>query len=122
MVDKDYALAWQFVDDDGRPRQLRFRLNFAPADDPRIFDGTGQLVATIADATRPDNFDEIPISRPNVNEADVDAALEGWEDWALLAAENNGIDRWISLPAIRKRITDAGLGIEPRPPRCRTGG
>ena len=112
MVDKDYALAWQFVDEDGRPRQLRFRLNFALDGDPRTFDGTGQLVATIADASRRDNFDEIPISRPDVEEAAVDAALEGWEDWALLASENNGLDRWISLPAIRKRINDAGLGVD----------
>src|SRR5689334_17010314 len=104
MVDKDYALAWQFIDDAGKPRQLRFSMNFAPAGDPRIFDGTGQLVAAIADADRLDNFNEIPISRPNVNEDDVDAALDGWEDWALLHKENNGLDRWISLSAIQSRI------------------
>lgn len=115
MVDKDYALAWTFVDDDGRPRQLRFRMNFAPAGDPRTFDGTGQLVATIADGHRADNHDEIAISRPDVEEAAVDAAIEGWEDWALLHAENHGLDRWISLPAIRKRINDAGLGLDQPP-------
>jgi hypothetical protein len=81
MVDKDYALAWQFVDSEGKPRQMRFRMNFAPAGDPRIFDGTGQLVATIADANRPDNLHEIPLSRPHVNEDDVDTAIDGWEDW-----------------------------------------
>ena len=111
MVDKDYALAWQFIDDAGRPRQLRFRMNFAPAGDPRTFDGTGQLVATIADADRPDNFHEMPISRANVNEDDVEAALDGWEDWALLHEANNGLDRWISLAAIQDRINAAGLGI-----------
>ncbi|WP_179476250.1 hypothetical protein [Mycolicibacterium vinylchloridicum] len=116
MVDKDYALAWQFVDSSGKPRQLRFRMNFAPPDDPRTFDGTGQLVAAIADADRPDNFHEIPISRPNVNEDDVDAAIEGWEHWALLYTENNGIDRWISLDAIQARINAAGLGIDTDPP------
>ncbi|OPX08357.1 hypothetical protein [Mycobacterium sp. AT1] len=116
MVDKDFALAWQFVGHDGRPRQLRFRMNFAPAGDPRIFDGTGQLVATIADADRPDNFDEIAISRPDVPEAAVDAALEGWEDWALLHEADNGIDRWISLPAIQHRINAAGLGVNTDPP------
>lgn len=115
MVDKDYALAWTFVDEAGKPRQLRFRMNFAPAGDPRTFDGTGQLVATIADGHRAANHDEIAISRPDVEEAAVDAAIEGWEDWALLHAENHGIDRWISLPAIGKRINDAGLGLDQSP-------
>ena len=110
MVDKDYALAWQFIDDRGTPRQLRFRMNVAPAADPRTFDGTGQLVATVADAARADNNDELPISRPNVNETDVDLAIDGWEDWALLYEANNGLDRWISLPAIQARINAAGLG------------
>ena len=116
MVDKDYASAWQFVDAGGRPRQLRWRMNFAPAHDPRTFDGTGQLVAAIADAGRPDNFHEIPISRPNVNENDIDAAIDGWEDWALLHEENNGWDCWISLTAIQARINAAGLGISTDPP------
>lgn len=116
MVDKDYALAWQFIGDSGRPRQLRFRMNFAPAGDPRIFDGTGQLIAVIADADRPDNGDEIAITRPRVNEVDVDAALDGWEDWALLHEERNGLDRWISLAAIQHRINAAGLGINTDPP------
>ena len=116
MVDKDFALAWQFVSEDGRPRQLRFRMNFAPAGDPRTFDGTGQLVATIADADRSDNFDEIPITRPNVNEEAVDAVLDGWEDWALLYEADNGLDRWISLTAIQDRINAAGLGIDTDPP------
>jgi hypothetical protein len=109
MVEKDFALAWTFVDDDGRPKQLRFRCNFAPPGDPRTFDGTGQLIAVIADAARRDNFEETPISRPGVLESDVDAALDGWEDWALLYTESHGIDRWISLTEIRRRIHDAGL-------------
>ena len=116
MVDKDYAAASIFIDADGRPRHLRFRMNFAPKGDPRTFDGTGQLVAAIADADRPDNFHEIPISRPNVNGDDVDAAIEGWEDWALLHSENNGIDCWISLDAIQARINAAGLGLDTDPP------
>ncbi|MGY4646250.1 hypothetical protein [Mycobacterium sp. URHB0021] len=111
MVDKDNALSWTFVDDDGRPRQLRCRMNFAPAGDPRRFDGH-----------RPDNLDEIAISRPDVEEAAIDTALEGWEDWALLHAENHGIDRWISLPAIRKQINDAGLGIDHPPNPHHTSG
>ena len=119
MAEKDYAMAWDFIDNDGKPRQLRFRRNFAPAGDPRVFDGTGQLIAEIADAERTDNYNEIPISRPNVNEADVDAALHGWEEWALLT-ENDGINRWISLNAIQHRIDAASLGTpsaDPPPPR-----
>ncbi len=117
MVDKDYASAWQFIDTEGRPRQLRFRMNFAPAGDPpRTFDGTGQLVAAIADDSRPDNFHEIPISRADVDEDAVDAALDGWEDWALLYHENDYSDCWISLDAIQARINAAGLGIDTDPP------
>ena len=55
MADIDYGLAYDFVDTDGRPRQLRFRRNYAPAGTADTFDGTGQLVAVIADAARPDN-------------------------------------------------------------------
>jgi hypothetical protein len=91
-------------------------MNFAPAGDPRTFDGTGQLVATIADADRTDNFDEIPISRPNVNEDDIDAALDGWEDWALLQEDRYGLDRWMSLSVIQRRIDAAGLGVNTDPP------
>ncbi|KPN48694.1 hypothetical protein [Mycobacterium intracellulare] len=110
MADIDYALAWDFIDPaDGKPRQLRFRRNFAPRNDPRTFDGTGQLVAVVADAHRADNGDEIAISRPDVLFDAVEAALEGWEDWATLFEENNGIDRYINLAAIRDRIRAAGL-------------
>ncbi|MBZ4522190.1 hypothetical protein, partial [Mycobacterium avium] len=82
MTEIDYAV-WDFIDPaDGKPRQLRFRRNFAPRNDPRIFDGTGQLVAVVADAHRPDNGDEIAVSRPGVLFDDVEAAIAGWETWA----------------------------------------
>ena len=56
MSDIDFGLGLDFVDPaDGVPRQLRFERNWAPPGDPRVFDGTGQLVAVIADGTRPDN-------------------------------------------------------------------
>ena len=43
MSEIDYALAWDFIDSaDGKPRQLRFRRNFAPA-------------TTRASSTGPDN-------------------------------------------------------------------
>jgi hypothetical protein len=110
MSEIDYALAWDFIGDaDGKPRQLRFRQNYAPPDDPRIFDGTGQLIAVIADRHRTDNGDEIAISQPNVSLAAVEAAIEGWQDWATLYIADNGIDRAISLAAIRRRIEAAGL-------------
>jgi len=36
MTEIDYALTWDFIDPaDGKPRQLRFRRNFAPHNDPR---------------------------------------------------------------------------------------
>ena len=44
----DYGDAWDFVDDDGKPYKLRFRRNRAPRNDPRLFDGTGQLIADAA--------------------------------------------------------------------------
>lgn len=110
MTEIDYALAWDFIDPaDGKPRQLRFGRNFAPRNDPRIFDGTGQLVAVVADAHRPDNGDEIAITRPCVLFDDVEAAPEGWQDWATLYVDANGIDRTINLAAIRDRIRAAGL-------------
>jgi hypothetical protein len=112
MSEIDYALAWDFIDADGKPRQLRFRQNYAPAGDPRIFDGTGQLVAVIADGHRPDNGDEIAISEPNVALGAVTAALQGWEEWAALHVADNGFDRAISLPAIQRRIQSAGLGLK----------
>jgi hypothetical protein len=110
MTEIDYALAWDFIGDaDGKPRQLRFRQTYAPPGEPRIFDGTGQLIAVIADLRRADNGDEIAISQPNVRQADVDAAIQGWQDWATLYIADNGIDRAISLAAIRRRIEAAGL-------------
>ncbi|GAB4659276.1 hypothetical protein MOKP64_15760 [Mycobacterium avium subsp. hominissuis] len=84
-------------------RQLRFRRNFAPRNDPRIFDGTRQLVAVLADGHRSDNGDEIAISRPGALSDEVEPALAGWEDWATLRIADNGIDRRINLARIRDR-------------------
>ena len=110
MTEIDYALAWDFVDPaDGKPRQLRFRRNLAPRNDPRVFDGTGQLVAVVADRHRSDNGDQIAISRPDVLFDDVESALVGWQDWATLYIADNGIDRIINLALIRDRIADKGL-------------
>jgi len=103
-MDIDYGLALDFIDDaDGRPLQLRFRRNWAPADSPEISDGTGQLIAMVADARRADNGDIVAISRPNVARADVEKALDGWETWAELTSET------VNLAAIRRRIHAAGL-------------
>jgi hypothetical protein len=103
----DYGDAWDFVDDDGRPFKLRFRRNAAPRHDARIFDGTGQLIAVVADSERPDNQYEVGISRPNVSQAEVENAIDGWEEWATV------IDavtyRLLSLARIRGRIHAAGL-------------
>lgn len=103
-MDIDYGLALDFIDDhDGRPLQLRFRRNWAPAGAADTFDGTGQLIAVVADAGRADNGDIVTISRPGVAHADVDAALDGWEDWAALTADT------VNLAQIRRRIHAAGL-------------
>jgi hypothetical protein len=91
----DYALASQFVDTDGRPRQLRFI-----SETPEL---QGQLVATIADVNRADNHDTVAITRPHVAFDEIERALDDWQNWATIA---RGI---VSLAAIRKRIHDAGL-------------
>jgi len=103
-MDIDYGLALDFIDDrDGRPLQLRFRRNWAPADSPETFDGTGQLIAQVVDASRADNGDIVAISRPGVARAEVEKALDGWETWAELTAET------VNLAQIRRRIRAAGL-------------
>jgi hypothetical protein len=87
-MDIDYGYACDFIDDrDGRPLQLRFRRNWAPPDSPEIFDGTGQLIAVVHSAHRPDNGDIVPISRPNVPHDDVENALDGWHTWAMLTED-----------------------------------
>ena len=73
----DFGEAWDFLDDAGRPRHLRFRRNLAPPGDPGVFAETGQLVAVIGDAGRPDNYDEIAISRPDVSYNAIETALHG---------------------------------------------
>jgi hypothetical protein len=108
IMDIDVGDAWDFVDDDGKPHKLRFRRNWAPQNDPRIFDGTGQLIAVVPDANRLDNHAEIAISRPNVQQADVERVLDGWEQWATPI--DTGPYRLINLARIRRHIHAAGLG------------
>jgi hypothetical protein len=109
MPEIDFAMSWDFIDINGKPRQLRFRRNYAAQDDPRIFDGTGQLIAVIVDGERDDNGDEIAISAPNTRLGAVDAALKGWQDWATLYIADDRIDRVMSLCEIQRRIQHAGL-------------
>lgn len=104
MPDSDFGAALDFIDTaEGIPRQLRFQRNWAPPDDPRIFDGAGQLVAVIAATGRPDNGHTLPITRPDVDLDHVERVLEGWQDWAKLSTYT------IDLAAIRRRIQAAGL-------------
>lgn len=104
MADIDFGLALDFVDpSDGIPRQLRFARNLAPPGDPRVFDGTGQLVAVVADRTRPDDGHTLAISRPGVHIDDVQKVLDGWKSWAQIN------DEVINLAQIRRRIVAAGL-------------
>lgn len=111
-VEIDFGEAWDFLDDAGRPRHLRFRRNLAPPGDPRVFADTGQLVAVIADVGRPDNADEMAISRPDVSYSAVEAALQGWEEWAMVL--DAGTYCWISLAQIQRRVNDAGLAPNAR--------
>ncbi|KAA0093583.1 hypothetical protein CIW49_26335 [Mycolicibacterium sp. P1-18] len=95
-MDIDYALRWHFVDaTDGRPRQLRFRCTTENT--------TGQLLAVIADPHRDDSDDVLALTRPDVAQAAVDAALDGWHTWARLT------DDTLNLTEIRRRIHAAGL-------------
>jgi hypothetical protein len=104
MADIDYGLAWNFIDDrDGRPLQLRFRRNYAPPQSPDTFDGTGQLIGVIVDPDRTDNQDIIALSRPGILHAAVEAALDGWQDWAMLT------DDTVNLAEIRRRLAAADL-------------
>ncbi|MGE2817937.1 hypothetical protein ACQI5H_22750 [Mycobacterium heidelbergense] len=111
-VEIDFGEAWDFLDDAGRPRHLRFRRNWAPPGDARVFAETGQLVAVIGDVGRSDNFDELAISGPNVSYAAIQAALDGWQEWAMVL--DAGDYCWISLAQIQRRVNQAGLG--PHPP------
>jgi hypothetical protein len=104
MPDIDFGLAYEFVDPAERvPRELRFQRNYAPAGDPRTFDGTGQLVAVVADGHRPDNGHTVAISRSGIHIDDVQQVLDGWENWARISSEV------INLAEIQRRITAAGL-------------
>jgi hypothetical protein len=102
-MDIDYALVWNFVDLDGRPRQLRFRRDDDPQRNTDVLSGTGQLIAVITDPQRPDRGDTVAISRPGVAYADVDAALDGWQDWAMITEDT------VNLAEIRRRVHAAGL-------------
>lgn len=93
----DYALAWDFHDDhDTRPYQLRFRRN-------DWFTDIGQLVAVVARAGHPDFGHTQAISQPDVDFNDVETALDGWQTWARFT------EHTVSLAAIRRRLSDAGL-------------
>ena len=112
MSDIDFALAWEFIDPDtGRPMQLRFRQNYAPPGGDRVYDGTGQLYAIVADGHRADNGEQVAISRPDVPFDVVEQVLEGWQEWAMLDGDEFGHFRSINLGQIRRRINDAGLGL-----------
>lgn len=104
MPDIDYGLALDFIDPaDNITHQLRFQLNWAPPGDPRLFDGTGQLLAVIDDTRRPDHGRTRALTRPGVAHADVEAALTGWQSWAMIS------DTVANLAAIRRALCAAGL-------------
>lgn len=95
-MDVDFGLAVDCIDHAGRPHQLRFTRTQHLAE-------TGQLLAVIDDHTRADNGRITTLSRPGVNLRDVEAALDGWQDWARID------DYRADLEVIRQRIAAAGL-------------
>lgn len=100
----DYGLAYDFIDpSDGIPRQMRFERTYAQPGQGQTFTGTGQLVAAVAEKGRRDNGHTLALTRPGVALIDVDNAIDGWQDWAMLT------DREVNLAAIRRRIHRAGL-------------
>ncbi|ORW08480.1 MULTISPECIES: hypothetical protein [Mycolicibacter] len=107
MADIDFGLAYDFIDPaDGIPRQLRFERNWSAPGAHQPFDGTGQLVAVVASAGRVDNGSKLAISRPEVQFDAVEAALDGWQTWAMLGEDS------VNLGEIRRRIDAAGLGVQ----------
>ena len=100
-MDIDLGDAYDFVDEDGKPYKLRFRRNWAPRNDPRIFDGTGQLIAVVADVTRPDNHPEIAISRIVEKHGDVERSAPEWciPSATLLPSQAASASGTASLPA-----------------------
>lgn len=103
-MDIDYGLACDFIDETGRPMQLRFRRNYAPPGDPRTFADTGQLIAIVVDRHRSDDGDIVEISRPNVERTQVEKVIENWENWAML------VDDQVNLIEIKRHVHAAGLG------------
>lgn len=103
-MDVDYGLARDFIDEAGRPMQLRFRHDYAPPGAKQIFADTGQLIAVLVDRHRPDNGDIVEISRPNIQRALVEKVIESWESWAAL------VDDQVNLIEIARRVHAAGLG------------
>lgn len=112
MTDIDYRLSMDFIDPaDGKPRQLRFRFHEQHVPTPKkssMPEGTGQLIAVVAKPYDRDNGDEIAISRPEVQRADVEAAIDGWQNWATRYV-GPGTKRVADLALIRDRIRAAGL-------------
>lgn len=112
MTDMDYRRSLDFIDPaDGKRRKMRFRFdepNVMPRKSARTIGGIGQLIAVVDEAYNPENGDEIAISRPGVLFDEVEAAIEGWENWATRYV-GPGTKRAADLALIRDRIRAAGL-------------
>ena len=93
-----------------------FRMNFAPLATPEpstALANSSPPSQTTAGSTTSTKSRSAELTSTRTH---VDAALDGWEDWALLYHENDYSDCWISLDAIQARINAAGLGIDTDPP------
>lgn len=70
----------------------------------------GQLVAVQLDSSMPEEPAVIPLTRPDVDFADVDAAIAGWQQWALISCALPTV----SLDLILARLDVAGLAWDTR--------
>lgn len=90
------------VDHDGKTYRLQFR---APDDTspPR-----GQLVG-VPDSSDPD-AEPIPLTAPDIAQADVDAEFERWDEWpTIIRSDDNGYWGELTLTEVHRRLANAGL-------------
>jgi len=100
MAIVDFALNYDFIDQDGRPRQLQFRRT---GGHPDAFKGTGQLIAVVANHLRVDNGHELHLTRDGITLDQIELVIDDWETWAKIT------DREYNLVAIAQRLRAAGL-------------
>lgn len=93
------------VDTDGQAYPLQFRSSHDKTPP------TGQLVG-VADSD-PDAA-PIPLTAPDVAQADVDAEIERWDEWPTrIRSDENGYWGELTLTEVHRRLSNAGLRDQP---------